>query len=898
MRIAAASDLRCEYLVNPIGIDVREPRFSWVLEPVRRGQRQVAYQLIVCSKGEQAGRGVGDVWDSGRRESEQTCHVTYAGPPLESRQRYFWRIRWWDDEGRASPWSEIAFFEMGLQPEDWQGQWIGRKDNEEFSTRMPQLFGQELSAGVHARPVYFRKEFRLPCGARQARVYVCGLGYYELRLNGEKVGDRVLDPPQTDYHKLALYSTYDITDLTGEENAFGIILGNGRHIKAFGFGPPRFILQAHFWLEDGSEMVVVSDPSWRTAYGPLVEDGMYHGERYDARLEMPGWDQPGFADRSWEPGVVVDGPALAAQMMPPIRVTATIRPHRVYSPEPGVYVYDFGQNFTGWARLRVRGPRGTEVRMRYAELVSPDGKINTAPNQNAEATDVYVLKGEGIECYEPRFTYHGFRYVEVKGFPGAPTLEDLEGRVVHSDVPRTGEFHCSHELLNQIHRNILWGQLSNLMSIPTDCPQRDERHGWMGDAHLSAEEAILNFDMAGFYTNFLRSIRLAQKEDGSVPDIVPPYLPMAYPADPAWGSAYNIIGWYLYQYYGDLRVLEAHYEGMKAYVEFLRSNADGHIIRGLGKYGDWCPPGSIFPKKTGLDLTSTWYYYFDVVLLSRMAKVLGRKEDAADYAELASRVREAFNKEFLEGEQYQAKRLSRIDTLPNQTSNVLPLFLDMPPADKKQAVVGKLVHGIVNEHDSHLDTGILGTCYLLDVLTDNGYAELAYTIATQESYPSWGYMVREGATTLWERWEKLESKGMNSQNHIMLGSVDAWFYRAVAGLRCAAPGWRRIIVKPHLFPGLHFATARVQTILGRAEVSWEPQGEALLLRVHIPVGAEADVYLPVFGQKPTVTEGRNPVVKRGSTVGRLPEGVQVEQLDSERVRLRVLSGTYVFRSLP
>ncbi len=898
MRIAAPTDLRCEYLSDPIGIDVREPRFSWVLEPTRRGQRQAAYQLIVCSQADHAARGVGDVWDSGRTESEDSCHVTYQGPALQSFQRYFWRVRWWDEQGRVSPWSATAFFEMGLQREDWKAQWIGRAQNEEFSTKMPQLFGRELSAGVHARPVYFRKEFQLPSRPLKARAYVCGLGYYELRLNGQKVGDHVLDPPQTDFRQLALYATYDITALTREENAFGIILGNGRNIKAFGFGPPRFILQAHFWLEDGSEVVVLSDPTWRSGYGPLMEDGMYHGERYDARPEMPGWDEPGFAARSWEPGVAVEGPDLAAQMMPPIRVTSTLAARRLYSPAPGVYVYDFGQNFTGWARLRVRGPRGTQVRMRYAELVYPDGQINTVPNQNAEATDVYVLKGEGTEWYEPRFTYHGFRYVEVTGYPGVPGLADVEARVVHTDVPRTGDFHCSNELLNQIHRNIIWGQLSNLMSIPTDCPQRDERHGWMGDAHLSAEEAILNFDMAAFYTNYLRSIRLAQKEDGNLPDIVPPYLPMCYPADPAWGSAYNIIGWYLFQYYGDRRVLERHYEGMKAYVEFLRENADGHIIRGLGKYGDWCPPGSIFPKKTGVDLTSTWYYYFDIVLLVRMAEVLGLEAEAASYRSLAARVREAFNKEFLEGDQYQAERLSRIDSLPNQTSNVLPLFLDMPPEDKKQAVLIRLVNSIVNECDSHLDTGILGTCYLLDVLTENGHADLAYTIATQESYPGWGYMVREGATTLWERWEKLEGKGMNSHNHIMLGSVDAWFYRVIAGLRCAAPGWRRIVVKPHLFAGLTFAMARVHTVRGRAEVAWERQGDTLLLHVQVPVGTEAEVLLPVFGTRPTVSEGEKVVVKRGAPVARLPEGVEVDRLQPERVVLRVGSGTYFFRSQP
>jgi len=868
------------------------------VEPTRRGQHQLAYQLIVSSDAEQVKRGVGDVWDSGRVESEDNCHVVYAGPALVSGSRYYWRVRWWDERGQASEWSAPAFFEMGLQPHEWRAKWVGKANGEEFQTKLPLLFGKELSAGVHARPVYFRKEFVLSAEVQRARVYVCGLGYYELRLNGQKVGDRVLDPPQTDFHKLALYSSYDVTDLLGAENALGVIVGNGRHIEAFGFGHPRFILQAHIWLKDGSEVVILSDPTWKAGYGPLLEDGIYHGERYDARLDIPGWDLPGFDDGGWDRAVAVDGPALAAQMMPPIRITETRRACAMFSPAPGVYVYDFGQNFTGWARLRVRGERGAEVRLRYAELVHPDGHINTAPNQNAEATDVYVLKGEGTECYEPRFTYHGFRYVEVTGFPGVPTLEDVQARVVHSDVAPVGEFQCAHELLNQIHSNILWGQRSNLMSIPTDCPQRDERHGWMGDAHLSAEEAILNFDMAAFYTNFLRNIQLAQQEDGTVPDIVPPYLPLAYPSDPAWGSAYNIIAWYLYHYYGDRRILELHYENVKKYVEFLGRHAEGHIIRSLGKYGDWCPPGSIFPKKTGLDLTSTWYYYYDLLLLVRAAEALGKEEEAAHYRQLAGQVREAFNRQFLEEDQYQAKRLSSIDKLPNQTSNVLPLFLDMVPEEKKAAVLGQLVHNIVTEYDCHVDTGILGTCCLLDVLTDNGQAELAYTLATQESYPSWGYMVREGATTLWERWEKLTSGGMNSQNHIMLGSVDAWFYRALAGIRCAAPGWKKIVIKPYLCAGLAFAAGRVRTVLGSVEAAWERHGRMIWLRVRIPMGAEAEVHLPPCGPRPTVLESGKRVMKKGKVAGRLPQGVRGAQMEAERVVLQVGSGAYSFMCEP
>lgn len=394
------------------------------------------------------------------------------------------------------------------------------------------------------------------------------------------------EPAWTDYHRNALYSTYDITDLLKSRTAVGIILENGRHIRNYGHNVPKAACRIEVEYTSGAREIVQTDGSWKASHGPILENGIYCGERYDARLEAAGWSEPGFDDASWEKASFLQGPPLSSQMMPPIRVCETIDPVKVTSPKPGVHVFDFGQNFTGWARLSVRGPRGTEVRLRHAELLNEDGTLNTLPNENADSEDVYVLKGGDVETYEPRFTYHGFRYIELIGFPGKPGVDALQGRFVHSDVPRTGSFRSSNDLINRVHRNILWGQLSNLMSIPTDCPQRDERHGWLGDAHLSAEEAILNFDMAAFYTKYLEDIRLAQKEDGSLPDVVPAYLPKLYPADPAWSSAYAILVWLMYRYYGDTRVIERHYLPLKRYVEFLGRNAEDHIIRKLGKYGD------------------------------------------------------------------------------------------------------------------------------------------------------------------------------------------------------------------------------------------------------------------------------------------------------------------------
>jgi len=887
--------LRSEYLINPLGLSTAAPRFSWILESAGRASRQTAYQVIVSPDAGFLERGIGDYWDSGRAESNRTWGIAYGGVPLWSGKVYFWKVRWWDEGGSVSPWSEPASFEMGLlQERDWKAKWISPQKTVEFSSRGNVTLGVSSGDFVQCLGIYLRREFEVKEKIRRARVYVCGLGYYELRLNGRKVGDRVLEPAQTDYNKAALYSVFDITSEVREKNALGVILGNGRHIKAYGYGRPRLILQVH--LERENELVerVITDEDWKTGYGAVLENGIYLGERTDSRLEQDGWDEPCFDDSSWPNAEVVAGPNPVSRPMPPIRVTDRLAPRKMWSPRPEVHVFDFGQNFSGWVRLRVSGPRGRQIRVRHAELLQPDGTLNVLPNQNAEAEDVFILKGRGQEVFEPRFTYHGFRYAEVTGFPGQPTLDNLEGCFVHSDVPKTGDFRCSHELLNRIHRNILWGQLSNLMSIPTDCPQRDERQGWLGDAHLAAEEAILNFDMAAFYSHFLEEIRLAQKEDGSLPDAVPPYVEKLYPADPAWGIAYLEIAWLLYFYYGDDRILLRHYACLKRYVDHLGRNAEGQIILKLGKYGDWCSPGEVAPKRTPLELTSTWSYYRAAVLLSRFAEALGRTDDVRACARLAEGIKTAFNDRFLRDDQYTAVRVGPADKSPSQTSNVLPLALDMVPPDKKRLVLERLLESVVMEWDCHPDTGILGARYLLDVLTQAGYGQTAFRVATQKSYPGWGYMVEQGATTLWERWENLTGSGMNSHNHIMLGSIDSWFYRVIAGLRCDAPAWGMMTVRPPLITGLTDAAAEVSTMRGKAAVAWHREARLFELRVEVPVGAEAMVHFPLVEGAAMIEESGSLIWKAGLASGETP-GVSFLKNDGEYVLFRVGSGVYAFR---
>ncbi len=887
-------DLRCEYLKDPLGVDTPMPRFSWLVESPNRRDRQKAFQVVVSSALELLRNDIGDYWDSGKVERDQTALVEYQGEMPLSCTRYFWKIRWWNGEDAPSPWSEPASFVTGFLNEgEWKPKWISARYVQEFRSKGNVLVGESGGDLVQSFGIYLRKELSLREKPVFALAFISGLGYYELRLNGEKVGDRVLDPGWTDYNRKALYSTYDLTALLENRNAFGVILGNGRHIKNFGYEPPKLACRIEVEYESGDREILFSDESWKSSQGPLQENGLYFGERYDARLEVPGWDRPGFDDSGWDIALPVSGPPVSSQMMPPVRVTERLKPFASYRLGDDRHIFDFGQNFSGWVRLKVKGPAGTEIRLRYAELLSEDGALNTENLENAEATDVYILKGDGVETFEPRFTYHGFRYVEVTGYPGEPTPEDLEGCFVHTDVERRGQFSCSNDLVNDIHKCVIWGQLSNLMSIPTDCPQRDERHGWLGDAHLSAEEALFNFDMAAFYTKFLDDIKLAQKPDGSLSDIAPPYLSHLYPADPAWSSAYAGILWFVYRHTGDTRLIAKHYQGLKRYIQYLGSNAVGHIVKNLGKYGDWCPPGSMVPKKTPVEFTSTWYYYHDVLLMAKMAAVVGRIDEAKEYNDLADQIREAFNTAFLEDKQYAAVRISRVDNYPHQTPNALPLYLDMVPAEKKDKVLESLDESVTRRQDDHVDTGILGTRYILDVLSENGRADTAYRMATRASYPGWGYMLQEGATTLWERWEKLEGRGMNSHNHIMFGSVDAWFYRVLAGLSPFEPGWKMISFKPFVLGDLTRVDAEVRTIRGNTRISWTKNGEALVMSITVPVGSAGRVSVPLPEPKARIVSDERILWDSGKAWEE-HQDIVFKEIEDGRPVFETVSGTFRF----
>jgi len=848
----APSELRVEYLANPMGVDVQKPRFSWILGHTARGQAQSALEILVST---QAGVETGDMWASGKINSSDSTQVAYGGNPLSGGSTCYWKVRYWDKDGQASPYSQVARFDTGLfSRTDWKGKWVSGKNQ-------------------------VRTEFRLEKKIARARAYICGLGYYELRLNGRKVGRNVLDPGWTTYDKRILYVTYDVTEyLRPGANALAVTLGQGWYKSTV------LLLQMNVELEGGEKLQVVTGPTWKTLDGPIVSDSIYNGETYDARLEYAGWDRPGYDDSRWSSVNEVSGPKgeLSSQMMPPIRVVDTIVPLKMTSPAAGVYVFDMGQNFSGWAQLHVSGPRGAAVKLRFAEMLYDNGMINQENLRGARAEDTYILKGDGEEVWEPRFTYHGFRFVELTGFPGVPTVASIRGRVVHTAVEPVGSFACSKPVLNSLQRIIVWGQKTNLHSIPTDCCQRDERMGWMGDAQGTAEEAMYNFDMAAFYTNFLRDIRDVQDTAGTITDTVP-YIWGSRPADPAWGTAYPLICWYMYQYYGDKRILAEHFDGVKKYVEFLRSKAENGLVK-FSYYGDW-----VAVEKTPGNIVSSFYYYYDVKVLADMASVLGKEQDAKVYRALAETIKAAFHKEYFD---------PKTNSYANgtQTANALPLFLNLVPESVRGGVWGNLFDNIVYRNNSHLTTGIIGTKYIMELLTRTGTSDLAYDIATQTTYPSWGYMIENGATTLWELWQPRQGPSMNSHNHPMFGSVGSWLYKALAGINMApgSVGFEKILVAPQTVRDLRYASGSVRTGRGVVTSSWSRDERSISLEAVIPVGSQAEVVLPKFNLKNIIIREGGQILWDSQGFHAGVQGIDTVKERGEGFLIKIGSGCYSF----
>lgn len=839
---------RCktEYMLNPIGLDVLKPRLFWQLKAASQGVVQSAYHIMVASTREKLESDQADMWDSGKVSSNASTHVPYEGQPLQSEGAYYWKVRVWDGAGTVTEWSKTAYWTMGiLSRGDWKAQWIGRKS--------------EPGALMQPSP-FFRKSFEIKKKVKRAIAYATALGVYDLHVNGDRVGDRFA-PGWTDYNTRVQVQAVDVTDkLKIGDNAFGVILGDGWYAGTVGFlgdkvygERPFFLMQVSLEYEDGTKERVITDRSWTTTRGPIQYSDMIKGETYDAREELTGWNEPGYADSAWEAPDVRSGynGLLVAAIEPPIRITKTMKPISMKKTAAGTYIYDMGQNMVGWTAVTVQGERGTMITLSHAEILNPDGTLYVDNLREACQQDHYILKGEGQESYEPHFTFHGFRYVELMGYPGEPDLDTITGKVVHSDTPVTGKLETSDAMVNQLYSNITWGQRGNFLSVPTDCPQRDERLGWTGDAQIFARTAAYNMDVSRFFSKYVWDMVDCQQPSGAFTDVAPDAgwirhknwntrLNWFAPDNSGWGDAGVIIPWTLYLMYGDVRVLETHYAAMVKWVHYLKNTTDELVRPGYANYADWLSIGADTPN----EVLATAYFAYSTKLLAQIAGVLGRTDEAGQYQALFGDIAAAFRKAFVAED-------GRIhgDT---QTVYVLALQFGLLTEEQSRQARERLVADIQGRGD-RLSTGFLGVGYLLPALTDNGSLDVAYKLLTQEAFPSWMYSIKHGATTIWERWDGwteeqgFQTPSMNSFNHYSLGSVGEWMFRYMAGIEAdpAAPGFQHVIIRPKPGGNLSWVKASYESLYGSISVEWRlSESGDFHLQVDVPANTTATIQLP------------------------------------------------------
>lgn len=947
--------LRCEYLRDPLGIDAGHPRLSWVLTSDQRGEKQTAYQVLVASSVELLNADKGDVWDSGKVKSDETTQIAYQGRALGSRQDCYWKLRVWDARERRSDWSSVARWQMGLVNRgDWSAKWIAaategdksktleirhatyeatsgegavdvteklkaqvangrlklRVSNQSMGgdpaankpkhLRVEYQYGGEsftkvvnenqrllLPEGPNPVP-YLRKAFALKSGVQRAVLYATALGLYEARLNGQRVGDHVLAPDWTDYRKRVRYQSYDVTGmLRAGDNVLGAMLANGwysGHIGNGGFefygDEPKFLGQLEVTYADGSKETIATDASWKFSDSPILASDFMLGEDYDARREVKDWATPKVSDVGWKSVAVREdyrGP-LEAQVMEPVRVVSELKPKNVTEPKPGQWVFDLGQNMVGVVRLKVAAPAGTKVTLRHAEMLNPDGTIYVTNLRGAPSVDHYICRGDGTETWQPTFTFHGFRYVEISGLPTAPTAEAVTGVVIASDTAQTGEFSCSDPRINQLQANIQWGQRGNYVSVPTDCPQRDERLGWMGDAQVFVRTATYNADVAAFFTKWLVDVDDGQSPEGSFADVNP--NTMNCYSVPAWGDAGVICPWTIYEVYGDRRVLEQHLPAMIKWVEYLRAHST-NLIRDKSRgndYGDWLSINADTPK----DLIGTAYFAYSTHLVAKSCRALGREAEAKKYDQLFADIKKAFIAKYVAAD-------GRVHG-NTQCAYVMALKFDLLPAELRPQAAQYLAEDI-KAKGKHLSTGFVGVSYLLPVLTEMGQADLAYQLLLQDTFPSWLFSVKHGATTIWERWDGwtpekgFQDPGMNSFNHYSLGSCGEYLFGGIAGIRPASPGFEQIRIQPVIRDGLTWAKGSYDSIHGKIASAWKRSGTQLNLDVTVPANTTATVLIPAK-QLSDVTEG-------GKAIKRVA-GVKAARWDKDVVQLEIGSGDYHF----
>jgi alpha-L-rhamnosidase len=889
------SNLRTEMLTDPEGIDVVNPKLTWEISGNQRGIIQSAYRILVASTPGKLEANEGDFWDSGKIKSDQSILVAYEGKPLSSRKRCYWKVKVWSEKGE-SDWSKPASWSMGLLYEkDWLGHWIG------FNKIFPWddiTFFSRLSAR------YFRKEFTSTKEIQHATMNIIGLGLYELYINGQKIGNQVLSPTPTDYLKNVKYNVFDVTgNIQTGKNTVGVVLGNGRYFtmrhykpyKVKDFGYPKLLLQLEIEYSDGTKSVITSDESWKgTADGPILSNNEYDGEEYDARKEMPGWSTAGFNDSKWNRAEYVQEPggAIEAQMNENMKVMESIKPVSINLIKPDTYILDLGQNIAGWVKMKVKGPKGRQVKLRFAEILQADGSLFTYNLRDAKVTDIYTLKGGDTEVWEPSFIYHGFRYVEISGYPGKPTIDDFEGRVVSDNMETLGTFETSNTITNQIFKNACWGILSNYKGMPVDCPQRNERQPWLGDRAIGSYGESFIFGNAGLYTKWMDDIQNSQKADGSICDVAPAYW-RYYSDNITWPGTYLLICDMLYNQFGDKTSIEKHYPSMKKWMDYMKKcyMTESFIIT-KDSYGDWCVPpetieagrGKSADVKHPSSLISTAYYYHMLQLMERFAILTGNDADKVEFVTLADSIKTGFNNKFFHSDSsyYGDNKL---------TDNLLPLSFGMVPDGQTKNVFKNITNTIEKKNNGHLSCGVIGIQWLMRALTENGRSDLAFKIATNITYPSWGYMIENGATTIWELWNgNTAAANMNSYNHVMLlGDLIVWYYENLAGIKSnpEMPGFKDIIMKPEIIDGLDFVNASYKSMHGLIKSEWVKETNSFSWNITIPGNTKALVYIPANAKSDVTESGEKAAISKGVKFLRMEQGTAL---------FEVGSGEYNFKS--
>lgn len=875
-------DLSCEYKVNPLGIDVKKPRLSWKLHSEYRSVFQVAYQVQVSldSNFEEI------LWDTTRIDSEQSLHIIYEGPTLQSETRYFYRIRSWDNLNNETSWSSTAWFETAfMNQSDWKANWITADiDN------------------LSKEAFLFRKDFSVKSNIKSARIYATSAGVYELQLNGERVGEDLLSPGWTSYHHRIQYQTYDITSLLQENrNTVGMIVADGWYKGYLSWGERRhhygdtrsILAQIHITYEDGSKDIISTDSSWKSSTSPILFSELYHGEIYDARLEKTGWSTPEYIDSDWNNTIIQEFnfSKLIAQENDPVRVTEILKPINVITTSKGDTLIDMGQNMVGRMKFTISAPAGTKITLTHAEVIDKDGEIYFGNLRLARQRIEYITKGDSEEESTSYFTFQGFRYVKVEGLPNNDKdfiMKNFVGEVIHSDMRRTGTFETSNEKVNKLYENIIWGQRGNFVDVPSDCPQRDALLGWTGDAQVFLRTAFYNFNGGPFFTKWLRDLKADQFPNGGVPFVIPDVAEGDSSA--AWGDAAVICPWIMYTQYDDIQILVEQYDSMKAWIEYMRVQSKNEFVFGdTGfHFGDWLAldskEGTYFGA-TPDSFIGTAFYAYSTSLLVKTASLLNYHDDVIEYTNLYKGIKTYFNDEFI-------SKNGRL-TAPTQTAHVLALTFDLVDGIVRERVARDL-NNLILDNDYHLTTGFVGTPYLNFALSNNGYHETAVRLLLQETYPSWLYAINKGATTIWEHWDGIKEDGtfwhddMNSYNHYAYGAIGEWMYRMVAGLDFddSATAFKRIKIHPHITGNeFDYVKTTYESMYGKISSSWQLTGKNIEINIEIPANASATVILP-NASLASVTESNLHL--------ELVEGVQSFIQDGENVVLTVGSGKYSF----